>query len=111
LVRALYKVLVADAVLLAAVYLVLQDIAMRVSCTIPGCNPFVPRTSAVYSYSIFTKTLALGVNGNTLTSPLTLDWIQVLGLALLLVNLWYVYGLLRSRGVVSAQRPVVAATA
>jgi hypothetical protein len=97
LVSTLVKVAVADLVILASVFLVIQDVDSRMTCALLACNPAVTRTSPVFYYSILTKTFALGVNGRTLTSPLTLDWVQVLGAAFVLLNLWYLYRFLGER--------------
>jgi len=93
MVRALLEVLVVDVLGLAGIFFVNQDIGMRIDCTVPGCTNLA-RTSVGYSYSILTKTLSVTVRNaswRTVVSPPTLDWIQVLGVALVAVNLWYVY--------------------
>jgi hypothetical protein len=108
LVRTVITVLVADLVWVAAILLVLQDVHMRVDCSIDGCTSFIRRTSAGFTYSVLTKSFSFVGNGNNLTSPPTLDWVQVLVVALVVLNAWYAYGALvgRSRGIGSSAASV-----
>jgi len=99
MVRALFEVLVVDVLGLAGIFFVNQDIGMRISCTIPGCTDLT-RTSLGFSYSIFVKSFSMNVKNaywRTVVSPPTLDWIQVLGVALVAINLWYLYRALGGR--------------
>jgi hypothetical protein len=95
--KSVITVVIADLILVGGIVLVIQDIQMRTNCTLDGCQPFA-RSSAGFTYSVLTKTFSFDVNGNTLTSPLTLDWVQVLVLALVIVNFWYGYRALTRRG-------------
>ena len=98
MVRTAITVLVADLVLVAAILLVLQDVQMRIDCSLDGCTSFITRTSAGFTYSVLTKSFSFMGNGNNLTSPTTLDWVQVLVVALVVLNAWYAYGALVGRG-------------
>src|SRR5271157_1470125 len=95
--RSIITVLFADLILAAAIVFVIQDVQMRTDCALDGCTP-IARSSAGFAYSVLTKTFSFVANGNTLTSPLTLDWVQVLVLALVIVNVWYGYRALARRG-------------
>ena len=100
MVRALFEVIVVDVLGLAGIFFVNQDVGMRIDCTIPGCTN-IARTSVGFTYSIFTKALSVTVKNaywRTVVSPPTLDWIQVLGVALVAINLWYLYRALAGRG-------------
>ena len=93
MVRTVYKVLAADVVLLAALAGVLQDLAWRVSyATSP--HPLPEGSAASYSFSILTRFFSISGGPLVLTSPPTLDWVQLLGLALVLVNGWFAYKVL-----------------
>ncbi|MBI3840577.1 MAG: hypothetical protein HY297_01240 [Thaumarchaeota archaeon] len=97
----LFKVLVANAVILVAEYLVIRDIQGRTAYAArQGLSPS-------YSYSILTQFFTLVRGSTTLQSPPTFDWVQGLVAVLVLVNLWYAYGALR-RGRTSSiqQRPL-----
>lgn len=83
------KVLGTNAVLLILVYLVEQAEAARVAYA----------TSEGFAFDIarfpLVLTSTLWSHGGPLVSPLTLDWIQVLLLALVLLDLYFFYGAFR----------------
>ena len=86
-----FKILIADAVLLAAEFLILQDLQWRSSyAAAEGLSPS-------YSYSVLTQFFAISGGGATLTSPPTLDWVQLLVVVLVVLNVWYAYRSLRRR--------------
>jgi hypothetical protein len=94
------KVLLADAVLLLAEFFAIQDFQARVACALGsplygyGC---LARSSPSYSYSFLTESFSMVVNGTTVRSPPMLDWVQLTAAALIVINVWYVYFLLRRR--------------
>lgn len=80
------KVLGINAVLLILVYLVEQAQAARVAyATSEGFAFDIGR-------SLLVQTSTLWSQGGPLVSPITLDWIQVLLLALFLFDLYFLYG-------------------
>jgi hypothetical protein len=83
MVRTSLKVLAVDAVLLICVYFVLQDLQWRSGYA--SQEGFIPSTI----YSVLTRSFAMTGRGFALQSPLTLDWIQVLVVALVVLNAWY----------------------
>ncbi|QQG48942.1 MAG: hypothetical protein HY247_01090 [archaeon] len=87
------KLLIGDVLILVAGYLVTKDLQARVAYAA------AERYSPSFSYSILTKYFDMIRNSVTLQSPLTLDWIQVLAFAFIIVNGWYAYGFLRGRSV------------
>ena len=94
------KVLLADALLLLAEFFAIQDIQARVACAFGsplygyGC---LARASPSYSYSILTESFSMIVNGTTVRSPPMLDWVQLTSAALIAINLWYVYVIVRRK--------------
>ena len=94
--KSLVLVLLADAMLLLAVFYVVGDLQWRVAY---ASSPHGHTTgyAASFSYSIFTQVFTMSGSGVTLSSPLTLDWIQVLALVLVVLNGWYVYSLVARR--------------
>ena len=90
------KVMVLDAVLLVALALVLGDLQWRVDYASTR-NGYKPAYAAAFAYSLLTRTFSMTGGAIQLTSPLTLDWVQVISVALVVVNGWYFYGLLRKR--------------
>jgi len=100
MVKTVYKVAAVDLVLLTLLYYVLQDLAWRAYY---AETPHVPGSpyAASFSYSILIRyfTMAGNMAGSTvsLTSPPTLDWIQLLVLVLVAVNGWFAYRAYRSR--------------
>lgn len=83
------KVLVTNAVLLTLVYLVEQAQATRVAYAASEGLAFD------IARSLLVQTSTLWSQGGPLVSPLTLDWIQVLLLALVLSDLYYFYGVVK----------------
>lgn len=110
--RSALSVLVADVLLLLAVYLVLDDRTWRLRCALgTAAADCTARSSPHFSYSLFTLTFSMtsdripGIPVQTLQSPPTLDWVQVLVAALVVLNAWYVYALVRSRRGATPQGP------
>ena len=97
--RTVIKVAIADALLLAGVYLVLVNRAWKIQCAMEnGVNCEVARTSPHFSYSLFTISFsAISPSGMLLQSPPSLDWVQVLLAVFVVVNAWYAYSALRRR--------------
>ena|SRR5215472_14772949 len=100
-VRTGVKVLIADAVLLIAEFFAISDVQARLTCANgaalygQGC---LTRDSPGYSYSVLVQYLSMTSQGGlVLTSPPTLDWIQLLVVALIVINLWYIVKTFRSR--------------
>lgn len=84
-VRAITKVLIADAVLLIALFLVLQDLGWRSAyATAKGLSPS-------FGYSPLIQVFTLGGGSVPLQSPLTLDWVQVIAVLLVAVNASYLF--------------------
>ena len=87
------KVLMVDVVLLAAAFFVLENLQARaVYAASPhdvcgGLCSFTPS----FSYGIFTRSFTMTGNGEQLVSPPILDWVQLLSLALVVVNVLFVY--------------------
>jgi hypothetical protein len=103
------KVLLADAVLLLAEFFAIQDIQARVACSLGsplygyGC---LARSSPSYSYSFLTESFSMIVNGTTVRSPPMIDWVQLTAGVLVVINLWYLYGVLRRRSSRQVSRAV-----
>ncbi|MDA4124613.1 MAG: hypothetical protein OK438_04080 [Thaumarchaeota archaeon] len=91
MVRASLKLLVVDAVLLLSAYLVLQDLAWRSGYA--SQNGFTPS----YLYSVLTQSFSMTGKGLALQTPLTLDWVQIIAVLLVVVNVWYLYGIVTRR--------------
>ena len=109
--RAEFKVLLVDAVLLIAEYSVIQDLSWRsgyAASPQDRCAGICSYTPS-FGHNILTQYFTMAGNGVSLTSPPTLDWVQLLGLALVLVNVWYGYNLWlkrrQSKGPVAALPP------
>jgi len=96
MVKTVYKVAAVDFVLLTLLYYVLQDLAWRTYYAgtphVPG-SPYAPS----FSYSILIRYFTMAGNNVSLTSPPTLDWVQLLVLVLVAVNGWFAYRVYRSR--------------
>lgn len=88
--QGLWKVLIFDAVLLVYVYFVQEDLAWR--------SEYAVSRGATVTTSFFplTRTFQMVRGGVQLTSPPTLDWLQVVVGLLILVNVVF---LLTSRSV------------
>lgn len=85
MVRWYVKLVVFDAFALAALYFVLDDLAARNSYAVSeGLTPGA-------SYSIFTRMFSIGGRSIPLVSPPTLDWVQVIVVVLVVVDLAFVY--------------------
>jgi hypothetical protein len=95
------KVLAADAVLLIGEFWVLQDLAWRsnyaaaphLACGMANACAY----SASLSYTILIQFFTMVGNRASLTSPPTLDWVQLLAFALVALNGWYLFTILKSR--------------
>ena len=93
LVRNSFKVLAVDVILLAAGFWVLQDLQWRVgfaSSLHNACSP-ICRYSPSFSYSVLTRFFTMTGNGVSLTSPPTLDWVQLIVCLLVVVNAWFAW--------------------
>ncbi len=96
-----HKVLAADLVFLFALYSVLQDLSWRAnyaSSPHDACGGLCAYAPS-YGYGFLTRFFTMAGNNASLVSPPTLDWVQAIAFALVLVNLWFVYVTLKSRGV------------
>jgi hypothetical protein len=84
------KVALVDVVLLIFAYLVTQDLAWR--------NSFddFRGYAASTSYSFLTRRLMLSTGSTVLTSPPTLDWVQVAIAILIILNIAYFLGTFKS---------------
>ena len=92
--RLTVEVAVANAVLLILAYFVYTDVLWRIGCALgQGLNCSV-RSAPSFSYSLLTQFFSMRNGAMLLTSPPTLDWIQVFVAILLVVDIWY---LLRAR--------------
>ena len=95
MVSRLLKVLAADVIIVFAELMVIGDLQAR------GAYAASPHGSAnvgyspSLSYSVLTHVFTMSGGPIPLVSPTTLDWSQVLILAFVLTNLWYVYPTLR----------------
>ncbi len=99
MVRTGVKVLGVDSVLLVTEYLVLQDVLWRSAyASSEGLSPS-------YSYSLLTQFFTMAGRSLVLESPPTLDWVLVLLVVLVILNLWYSIVAIRRwrRGNTSAQ--------
>jgi hypothetical protein len=100
MVRTIFKVLAVDIVLLVALFYVLQDLQWRSNFAASlhrACSPPCGYSTS-YSYSLLTRFFTMSGNGVGLTSPPTLDWIQVITLVLVAINAWFVYVTLTKQG-------------
>lgn len=91
------KVAVADIILLFVAYFVLQDIQGRVAyAASPHANVggYVPS----FSYGILTRTFTMSGGSFPLVSPPALDWLQVVAIALAVVNVPFLYAKLKGSG-------------
>jgi hypothetical protein len=84
------KVLLVDVVLLVFAYYVQEDLDWRSSYA--AFRGYSPTTH----YSLLIRTFQMVGGGVPLQSPPTLDWIQVVILILIVVNVSYLYGVLRN---------------
>lgn len=97
--RNLITVVLSDALLLLALYFVLLDLGRRVAyaasphTACPSLCGYKPS----FTYTFFTQFFTMSGNGVSLTSPPTLDWVQVITLIIIIVNGWFFYDLYRRR--------------
>jgi hypothetical protein len=90
--RRLVEALLINAVLILALLWVTGEQSARASYAVQrGLTFSVTR-------SLFTYVTTLSSSSGQLSSPPTLDWIQVIVFALFLIDLYYVYGAVRRRG-------------
>ena len=90
--RTALKVIGVDVVLLAAEFYVMQDLQWR-SAYAAGTLRYSPS----FSHNVLTQFFTMASNTITLTSPPTLDWAQALAYALVVVNVWFAYVVVKSR--------------
>jgi hypothetical protein len=98
-IRATYKVVIVDLLVLLALYYVLQDLQWRTNYAASphaACGK-ICEYSPSFGYSFLTRFFTMAGNGVSLTSPPTLDWVQLLALVLIAANGWFIYDVLRSR--------------
>ena len=110
--RTVVKVTIADAILLAGVYLVLINRGWKKQCAIGNAVDCTARSSPHFSYSVFTIYFSMvsppstaSPSGMLLQSPPSLDWVQVFVAALVVINAWYAYSALRHRVAPQITRP------
>lgn len=88
--KAYLKVLLLDALLLIGLFYVTGDLQWRVAYAATP-HGHTAGYSPSLSYSVFTQVFTMAGSGASLASPLTLDWVQVLATALVILNGWYLY--------------------
>jgi len=107
MVRTIFKVLIADAILLIAEFYIIQDLEWRTAyaASLHGaCSPRLCSYSPSFSYNFLVRFFTMAGNGVSLTSPPTLDWAQLLAYILIVINVWFAYTILTKRkSVKSAQ--------
>jgi hypothetical protein len=92
-------VVIADVLLLTGLYYVVLDLQWRsayASSIHYACEGPCSYTAS-FSRSILTQFFTMTGNNASLTSPPTLDWVQLLVLALVLINVWYGYSFIFER--------------
>ena len=89
----------ADTVLLFALYSVFQDLQWRTgyAASLHSACPQFCSYSPSFSYNLLTQFFTLARSGVRLTSPPTLDWVQLLAYFLVALNAWYAYKTLKLR--------------
>jgi hypothetical protein len=103
--RTYVELLAVDAILLIVAYFVLQNMQWKVNY---AASPHSGTTgySTSFSYSLFTQVFVMGGGSLPLSSPVTLDWLQVIAVALVVINGWYLYRRITGPGVeLPASRP------
>ena len=85
------KVLGFDVLLLVALYFVIGDLLWRAAKAGSPHGHTATGYAVSYTYSLFTQIFTMSGGGTTLASPLTLDWVQVIGALLVVVNVWFLY--------------------
>jgi hypothetical protein len=107
LVKTYLKVVLVDILILIALYYVVADQQSRVSYAASPHGHTSVGYSVSFGYSLFTQIFTMSGPGVTLSSPPTLDWIQVLVFALVLLNGWFLYSVYRGRSRAPASQPPV----
>ena len=98
MVRTVFKVLLADIILVAAVFWVFGDLQWRTAFAASAHSPAT--WGAPYSsYAFLTQFFTIVRNGVSLTSPPTLDWVQLIVVVLVVINGWLAYHVFRARSV------------
>jgi hypothetical protein len=100
MVRTAFAVIVADIFLLTGEYYVNQDLQWRAAYAASvhnACGVLCSYTPS-FSYSLLTQFFTMSGGRLTLVSPPTLDWVQALVLALVVINGWFAYHALKERG-------------
>lgn len=95
MVRTALAVLVADVVLVAAMFSVFQDLHWRTGYAASphaGTAGYAPS----FSYSLLIQFFNMAGKGVSLTSPPTLDWVQTLAYVFVAVNVWFAYHILKA---------------
>jgi hypothetical protein len=91
--RRAIEVLIADVVLLVFAFFIVQDLQARVVFAASphlACGGLCSYTPS-FGYGPLTQFFIMDGNGQHLVSPPTLDWLQIIALALVVVNGWFVY--------------------
>jgi len=84
-------VLIADVILLVAEFYVIQDLQWRTTFAASPHGSAPHGYSPSFAYNIFTQFFTMSGNQVNLTSPATLDWVQLFTAALVVLNLWFAY--------------------
>ncbi len=100
LVRTALAVIAADIILLVGEYYVIQDLQWRATYAASVHNACGGPCSYApsFSYNLLTQFFTMSGGRLPLVSPPTLDWVQALVLALVLVNGWFAYKVIKDRG-------------
>lgn len=104
-VRRAIEVAVTDALLLVGTYLVIVNRQWKINCALGLTTDCTPRNSPHFAYSVFTVYFSMNSSLTPhvlLTSPPSLDWVQVFVAALVVINAWYLITHLRERSKGSA---------
>jgi hypothetical protein len=99
MVRTVFKVLASDVVLLIALFYVVQDLQWRTSYAASPHAGTPHGYSSSFAYGLLTRFFTMSGGRVSLTSPPTLDWVQVIALILVVINVWFVYTTLARRRV------------
>jgi hypothetical protein len=99
MVRTIFKVLVVDVILLIAEFYVIQDLDWRTgyAASLHQACPRFCSYSPSFSYNLLVRSFTMVGNGVSLTSPPTLDWVQLLAYILIVINVWFGYSILAKR--------------
>jgi len=98
-IRNVIKVLIADFVLLSSAFLVLQDLQVRAAYAASphhACSQLCSYSPS-FSYGLLTQFFTMDGNGQHLVSPSTLDWVQIVAVALVVANAWFAYAAILKR--------------